>query len=167
MPMTPDEPRAVPAPSHVEAPTMDRRHFLRRMEVLAAGVACGTLPMLGGCAARARYVTPTLMGDRLTIPVSHLATTGGVLVEDPQDELPIFVHRASDDRYVAVSTRCGHRGCQVEPAAAKLVCPCHGSEYTLDGAILQGPTQRPLQRYRVTREGESLVIHRAAPEPSA
>lgn len=146
---------------------MDRRHFLMRMEVLAAGVACGTLPMLGACAARARYVTPTLMGDRLAIPVSHLATTGGVLVEDPQDELPIFVHRATDEGYVAVSTRCGHRGCQVEPAAAKLVCPCHGSEYTLDGAILQGPTQRPLQRYRVTREGESLVIHRAAPEPSA
>lgn len=146
---------------------MDRRHFLQRMEVLAAGVACGALPMLSGCAARARYVTPTLMGDRLTIPASHLANTGGVLVEDPQDELPIFVHRTTDDRYVAVSTRCGHRGCQVEPAAAKLVCPCHGSEYTFDGAILQGPTQRPLQRYRVTRDGESLVIHRAAPEPSA
>lgn len=142
---------------------MDRRHFLLRLELLAAGAGCGALPFLaGGCAPPARYVTPTPMGDRLAIPVSHLATTGGVLVEDPQDDLPIFVHRGADQTYVAVSTRCGHRGCQVEPAAAKLVCPCHGSEYTFDGAILQGPTQRALQRYRVTVEGESLVIHRVA-----
>jgi Rieske Fe-S protein len=63
-----------------------------------------------------------------------------------------------------VSTRCGHRGCQVEPAAAKLVCPCHGSEYTLDGTILQGPTLRPLERYRVTVDGAAAIIHRTSPE---
>ena len=109
-------------------------------------------------------MTPTLLGDRLAIPVAQVAASGGVLVEDPLSDLPIYVHRKTDGSYVAVSTRCGHRGCQVEPAAAKLVCPCHGSEYTFEGAILQGPTLRPLERYRVTVEGEAAVIHRGAAE---
>ncbi len=144
-------------------PCLDRRQFLARMEVLVAGVTYGGVPLLlGGCAARAKYVTPIVAGDRLTIPLAHVTAGGGVLVEDPMSDLPLFVHRSAAGTYVAVSTRCGHRGCQVEPAAEKLVCPCHGSEYTFDGTILQGPTQRALVRHRVTVSGASLVIQRAA-----
>jgi cytochrome b6-f complex iron-sulfur subunit len=51
-----------------------------------------------------------------------------------------------------------HRGCQVEPAAEHLVCPCHGSEYTNTGEVLKGPTQRPLRRIPVSVVGESIVI---------
>lgn len=144
-------------------PCLGRRQFLARMEVLAVGMTCGGVPLLlSGCAARAKYVTPLVDGDRLTIPLAHVTAAGGVLVEDPLSDLPLFVHRSAAGTYVAVSTRCGHRGCQVEPATEKLVCPCHGSEYTFDGAILQGPTQLPLVRHRVTVVGESLVIQRAA-----
>ncbi|MEP7380713.1 MAG: Rieske (2Fe-2S) protein [Gemmatimonadota bacterium] len=153
-------------PSSDGATRLDRRQFLARMEGLAVSVTCGGVPLLlGGCAARAKYVTPIVSGDRLTIPLAHVTPGGGVLVEDPTSDLPLFVHRSAAGTYIAVSTRCGHRGCQVEPAAEKLVCPCHGSEYTFDGAILQGPTQRALVRHRVTVAGESLVIHRDA-EPS-
>jgi len=51
-----------------------------------------------------------------------------------------------------------HRGCQVEPVADRLVCPCHGSEYTRAGAVLKGPTQRPLRRFPVTVEADAIVI---------
>lgn len=159
--MPPDESHATP----YDAPRIDRRQFLVRLEMLAAGVTCGALPLVaGGCAARAKYVTPTLTGERLSVPLAQVGASGGVLVEDPLGDLPIFLHRTADGAYVAVSTRCGHRGCQVEPAAAKLVCPCHGSEYTLDGTILQGPTLRQLERYRVTVDGAAVIIHRTSPE---
>ncbi|HPV76301.1 MAG TPA: Rieske (2Fe-2S) protein [Gemmatimonadaceae bacterium] len=159
--MPPDEFPATPN----DALRIDRRQFLVRLEMLAAGLTCGALPLIAaGCAARAKYVTPTLTGERLSVPLAQVGATGGVLVEDPLGDLPIFLHRTADGAYVAVSTRCGHRGCQVEPAAAKLVCPCHGSEYTLDGTILQGPTLRPLERYRVTVDGAAAIIHRTSPE---
>ena len=156
---------AKPSPSlDGVALAIDRRRFLAQLELAVGGVICGAVPLLaGGCAARARYVTPTLLGDRLAIPGARVVD-GGVLIEDPRSDLPIYLRRAADGGYTAVSTRCGHRGCQVDPTAEKMVCPCHGSEYTFAGEILQGPTERPLARYRVTAGAEMVFIHRGAPE---
>ncbi len=136
-----------------------RRHFLQQMELLVGGLVCTALPALStGCAARIRYATPTLVGDRLAIRVAEVAS-GALLVEDPRADLPIYLRRTSAGEYTAVSTRCMHRGCQVEPVAEKLVCPCHGSEYTFAGDVLQGPTQHPLTRYRVTTDSDTVYIH--------
>jgi Rieske Fe-S protein len=144
---------------------MDRRRFLKQMEVLAGGVMCGALPLLAnGCAARARYLTPTVLGDRLGVPVANADVAGGLLVEDPRSDLPIYLRRTSAGAYTAVSTKCGHRGCEVEPAPDRMACPCHGSEYTFTGAILQGPTERPLTRFRVTSDAEMVYIHLASNE---
>ena len=139
--------------------TIGRRTFLKQMEVLAGSAMCGALPLLGGCAARARYLTPTVVGDRLAVRVADAIAAGGLLVEDPRSDLPIFLRRTPGGDYTAVSTKCGHRGCQVEPAADRMACPCHGSEYTFEGAILQGPTQRALTRFRVTADVEHVYIH--------
>ncbi|MDF2776422.1 MAG: Rieske (2Fe-2S) iron-sulfur domain protein [Geminicoccaceae bacterium] len=139
--------------------TIGRRTFLKQMEVLAGSAMCGALPLLGGCAARARYLTPTVVGDRLAVRVADAIAAGGLLVEDPRSDLPIFLRRTPGGDYTAVSTKCGHRGCQVEPAADRMACPCHGSEYTFEGAILQGPTQRALTRFRVTSDVEHVYIH--------
>jgi len=138
---------------------MQRREFLRQVEVLAGGAVCCALPsVLTGCAARMRYLTPTDLGERLGVRLADIAANG-LLVEDPRADLPIYLRRTTDGAFTAVSTRCMHRGCQVEPAAAKLVCPCHGSEYDFAGAVLQGPTERPLTRYRVTTDAEMVYIH--------
>jgi len=143
--------------------SIGRRTFLRQIELLAGGIACGALPLLAsGCAARARYMTPTVLGNRLAVRLSDLAT-GALLVEDPRADLPIYVRRTTNG-YTAVSTRCMHRGCQVEPAAEKLVCPCHGSEYAFAGDVLKGPTERALIQYRVTADADMVYIHVDATE---
>jgi cytochrome b6-f complex iron-sulfur subunit len=46
----------------------------------------------------------------------------------------------------------------VEPAAEHLVCPCHGSEYSNEGEVLKGPTQRPLRRLPVTLDADRILI---------
>ena len=136
-----------------------RRRFLQQLEVLAGGLVCGTVPgVLGGCAARMRYATPSVVGDRLAVPATAVVAAG-VLVEEPGAELPIYLRRTTAGDFTAVSTRCMHRGCQVEPAPEKLVCPCHGSEYTFAGDVLQGPTEHALTRYRVTSDRDTVYIH--------
>ena len=51
----------------------------------------------------------------------------------------------------ALSSRCTHLGCTVLPAGdgARLVCPCHGSQYDLDGRVLHGPAHEALARLPV------------------
>ncbi|HEV2773507.1 MAG TPA: FAD-dependent oxidoreductase [Thermoleophilaceae bacterium] len=51
----------------------------------------------------------------------------------------------------AVSVRCTHLGCLLRFNAAERSwdCPCHGSRFDVDGAVLEGPATEPLERKRV------------------
>jgi cytochrome b6-f complex iron-sulfur subunit len=54
-------------------------------------------------------------------------------------------------RLVAISTVCTHLGCTPNWLAgeSKFKCPCHGSGYYINGVNFEGPTPRPLERFRV------------------
>src|SRR4051812_32438310 len=58
------------------------------------------------------------------------------------------VYRDEDGGLHGVSLRCTHLGCLVRFNAAERSwdCPCHGSRFDVDGAVLEGPAVRPLDR---------------------
>lgn len=58
------------------------------------------------------------------------------------------VYRDDNGQLHAVSLRCTHLGCLVRFNAAERSwdCPCHGSRFDVDGAVLEGPATRPLPK---------------------
>ncbi len=138
---------------------MNRRRFLSTIEQASCGLAVGTVALsLGGCAGNA-YLRGTVVDNSLRIPLDRLVVGGGqLLVTAPDQRWPLFVVRHDDGRLTTVSTRCMHRGCQVDPVAERLVCPCHGSEYTREGAVLKGPTRAPLHRFATRVVGDEVLI---------
>ncbi len=54
-------------------------------------------------------------------------------------------------KLMAISTVCTHLGCTPNWASGekKYKCPCHGSGYYIDGVNFEGPTPRPLERFRI------------------
>jgi glycine/D-amino acid oxidase-like deaminating enzyme/nitrite reductase/ring-hydroxylating ferredoxin subunit len=58
------------------------------------------------------------------------------------------VYRDDGGNLHAVSLRCTHLGCLVRfnGAESSWDCPCHGSRFDVDGAVLEGPASRPLPR---------------------
>lgn len=135
-----------------------RRTFLARMGRASAGAACvGLAGWTVGCATVAR-VSPVVEGRVARIPLSAFEGGPGVLVSHPDEGLPVYVHRHGPRRFTAVLTRCTHRGCQVDPVPERLVCPCHGSEYELDGGLLAGPAEASLITYPATVEGRYLRL---------
>ncbi|GGD00255.1 hypothetical protein GCM10011512_28870 [Tersicoccus solisilvae] len=63
----------------------------------------------------------------------------------------VFLSHPSADTFRAFSPSCTHQGCTVEVRSDIFHCPCHGSEFALaDGAVLQGPAERPLIERKVT-----------------
>jgi len=61
------------------------------------------------------------------------------------------VHRGTDGTLNAVSLRCTHLGCllRFNGAETSWDCPCHGSRFAVDGAVLEGPATDPLPRHDV------------------
>jgi Rieske Fe-S protein len=57
------------------------------------------------------------------------------------------VYRDHDGTVTAVSATCTHLGCIVRfnDAETAWECPCHGSRFAVDGTVLQGPANRPLE----------------------
>jgi glycine/D-amino acid oxidase-like deaminating enzyme/nitrite reductase/ring-hydroxylating ferredoxin subunit len=80
-------------------------------------------------------------------PSDDLAPGEGDIVS--HDGHKVAGYRDEDGELHAVSTRCTHVGCQVRFNAAETSwdCPCHGSRFTVDGDILNGPATRRLERY--------------------
>jgi cytochrome b6-f complex iron-sulfur subunit len=63
----------------------------------------------------------------------------------------------------AVTAICTHQGCKVRQEGQGFHCPCHDSEYDLQGAVTHGPARFPLKHLEVTeaRPGGPLVVDRA------
>ena len=68
----------------------------------------------------------------------------GAVVEVDGEKVAAYLH--DDGTTFALSARCQHMGCIVDwnSRARTWDCPCHGSRYEYSGAIITGPTTKPL-----------------------
>jgi Rieske Fe-S protein len=74
----------------------------------------------------------------------------GTLLADER----IALYRDEGGDLHAMSSVCPHRGCDVEWNGDEKVwdCPCHGSKFAADGAVLHGPATQPLPPAEVPEE---------------
>jgi nitrite reductase/ring-hydroxylating ferredoxin subunit len=81
--------------------------------------------------------------ERGARPSDDLAPGEGGIVSHDGRKAPATATRT------AACARCTHVGRQVSFNAAETTwdCPCHGSRFTVDGDILNGPATAPLERY--------------------
>jgi cytochrome b6-f complex iron-sulfur subunit len=67
------------------------------------------------------------------------------------DGAPILIVRKGPRQFVALSMLCTHEGCPLNPPVRGIItCPCHGSQFELDGRVHRGPAQLALLRYDAT-----------------
>lgn len=96
-----------------------------------------------------------LVSDRLTPPdaarLSEIRPGEGKTVRVRGERLAVY--RDPQGSLHAVSSVCTHLGCVVKWNAAEKTwdCPCHGSRFGVDGAVLDGPAARALARRSVER----------------
>lgn len=79
---------------------------------------------------------------------------------------PVVLVRDAEGVY-AVSRVCTHLGCIVQPSPTGFDCPCHGSRFTADGAVIRGPAPKPLRWLAVSSVGGgSYVVDEGASVPA-
>ncbi|HUQ93785.1 MAG TPA: Rieske (2Fe-2S) protein [Bryobacteraceae bacterium] len=71
-----------------------------------------------------------------------------------------WVVKKSDTNVVAFASQCTHLGCAFrwEESKKNFLCPCHSSNFDIEGKVLDGPAPRPLDRYVVKIEGKKLLL---------
>lgn len=77
-----------------------------------------------------------------------------------------------DGGMLAISIKCTHLGCIVQPSETGFLCPCHASAFDKHGEVLSPPATRALDIFPISLvKGEILVdintpVKRKAFEPS-
>ncbi len=93
----------------------------------------------------------TSSGKQHTFPFNKnktVAFNGGFIVVT-KPEIRVF------------SAHCTHLGCKIDKMQGdRLVCPCHGSEYDLEGKVLKGPAYRDLTEMKasISEDATTLTI---------
>jgi cytochrome b6-f complex iron-sulfur subunit len=135
---------------------LSRRGFL---QVSAAGLAAVATGLAAFMAAR--FVTPALPHDQLsdlTLDLPEKYPEGQTFIPAAR----IFVERRGN-RLRCLSAECTHLGCIIAWNAqlGEFHCPCHGSVFSADGAVIKGPAARPLAALRLTPDaGGRLLVQR-------
>ena len=135
-----------------------RRDFIKKS---AFGVIAGTAVLsafdINKLAAKSAYGKVHDLGDDKVIKLSEnkdLANVGGnIRVADD-----VLLIRTSLTQFVAVKTVCTHKGCDVDLSGDKFVCPCHGSEYQLDGKVTGGPAKQNLKTYDTVYDSDKGTV---------
>jgi len=154
-------------------PNSSRRQFLR-LAALAGGAA-----LIGGCNASSApppeaspassngpgsTYNPIKAVEKpdhsLLIPGGGKLQAGTALAFVNPGNVPGILYAASDGSLKAISALCTHQGCTVrwQSLDKPLICPCHGSEFELDGKVEKGPATNPLPTYAARRQGDDAVV---------
>ena len=95
-------------------------------------------------------VAQQFVGGRLPTDAAleQLAPGQGAVVDHDGDKVAAYRDPAGDLRLL--SARCTHMGCIVSynTAESTFDCPCHGSRFGVDGAVIEGPATQPLPPHR-------------------
>jgi len=110
---------------------------------------------------------------------------GSLITVGPVDDFPpgsvthisngrFYLARLADGGFLALYQRCTHLGCSVpwDQAQGLFVCPCHNSQFSPDGEVLNPPAPRPLDLFPVTitdgviEVDTSAVVERQHYDPS-
>ncbi len=143
-----------------------RREFVcGAARTLAAGAVVGvTGPLLVSChTGRQEITTAPAAGapHQAVVDVSPFAADGDWLLAPSTgpDGAPMLIVRQARTRYLALSMQCTHMGCPVNtPVEGVMTCPCHGSQFGLDGDVRQGPAQYPLEQYGTTFDSRTKTV---------
>jgi cytochrome b6-f complex iron-sulfur subunit len=132
-----------------------RRYFLETIGIGALGIAT-----LGAVIRTAQFLSPNVLLE------PSMKFKAGRVDNFPPDsvtldkEQKVYIVRAKEGYFYAVSAVCTHLGCITNWKSEQeiIACPCHGSKYTKEGNVIEGPAPRSLPRFSMTLDDKGQII---------
>jgi len=134
---------------------MKRRDF---MNWVGLGGIASSLPI--AIAACSSQTTPVSRDWQTVGTSAELDKTSQLLAKNSPAGPVLLVGTSKAANLTAVNPTCSHAGCTVawKAETKKFVCPCHDSEFAIDGKVQKGPATEDLKTYAVKIEGNSVLV---------
>ena len=144
---------------------MERRKFIRTCCYSVIGIPMASI-VLQSCGA-IHYATVKQEAGKLVFAKSEFieqrknkeVERDFVLVKTEQTDFPICVYKLKDENYTSSLLKCTHRGCELNVGGGIYSCPCHGSEFTVKGEVLEGPADQNLKTFKTETDNENIIIY--------
>ena len=147
-------------------PDAQRRAFMGNTALAVGWGAFGLGAGVSAGPAFVRFMMPNVLEEpdpriRVGKLQRYLELVPGEVNEDYKPQ-GIWMVR-DGDRLAALNIICTHLGCIPNwlPNDRKFKCPCHGSGFKPDGINFEGPTPRPLERFRIFVEDGIVVVDKS------
>ena len=134
---------------------MERKEFIYQ---LGAGVAAFALSTCMYSCTKANAGPPSNIDFTLDLTLSEnapLNRNGGFIYSNG-----IIVARTLSGSFIAVSKSCTHESISVtyDGNNNRFFCPNHGSVFSNNGNVINGPASRPLKQYQTSLNNSSLRV---------
>lgn len=143
---------------------MKRKEFIKTCSYSCLGLM-GAAFFLEGCVAP-KYLHAELENEFLLVPLSAFEFEKKeekkfrkyIVAYNNRLQYPVSIFRFSDMEYRALLMKCTHKGTELQVYGDRLQCPAHGSEFTQNGEVQNGPAEDPLLTFPVHVDGIILKI---------
>ncbi len=121
-------------------------------------------PIMKSSRERGRWVRVAKLAELPTDDALSFAITGesrdAWTRSDAQRLGTVWLRKKTDTTVLALSAECPHLGCSVKHAAEakQFACPCHKSGFSLDGAVLYGPSPRGMDALETRITGDDVEV---------
>lgn len=152
------------------ASEMGRRRFLARLVTAIHTVIGSVVAFVAGGAAlapafRRRQETWLPAGELDRLPENQpVAVTLRIAREDGYaqvvDRTVVYLVRVGEHDVRALQSTCTHLGCRTsyDRRARRIVCPCHGGVFDVQGNVVAGPPPAPLPALPTRIDGGQVMV---------
>lgn len=137
---------------------MKRRDFINWVGL---GWLASSLPVALAACSPQTTSPKSSAGDWQTVGTTEeLDKTGQLLAKNSPIGAILVIGTSKTGNLKAVDPTCTHAGCTVawQAEAKKFSCPCHGSQFAVDGKVQKEPATKPLKTYIAKIEGNSVLV---------
>lgn len=143
---------------------MERKEFIKTCSYSCLGLV-GVAFFLEGCSSP-KYLNAQFEDEYLLVPLSSFEYENKeenkfrkyIVAYNNRLKYPVSIFRFSETEYRALLMKCTHKGTELQVYGDRLQCPAHGSEFTQNGEVQNGPAEAPLRTFPVQVEGTVLKI---------
>lgn len=141
---------------------VSRRRFLTILFALASAIGVS-----GFFAPVIRYAYPVLkkgVFEKVKIASKTQLAPLNEGIRFEYQETPGQLIELEDGSFAAYSLVCTHLGCIVKWEDKNKIfhCPCHGGKFDPNGNVIAGPPPRPLNKFKVSIEGNDIFVEGVA-----